>query len=70
MFDMQVYGSKILLKFVFEIDEEEEEQLKISGNVYQLDGKNVGIEWVKEAGNHFWLNNIIIALNQRLQALA
>jgi hypothetical protein len=40
---MQVEGDKILMKFVFEIDEEDEETLKITGNVYQLNGKQVGI---------------------------
>jgi len=54
---------------VFELDENEEETLKIRGNLFQKEGKQVGIEWEKVSGNDFWLNKILSDLNKKLEVL-
>jgi hypothetical protein len=68
-FDMRFDGEQIELKFTFEVDEEDEETLKLVGKLYQSEGKKVGIDWIKVAGNDFWLNKIVKDLNQSLSVL-
>jgi hypothetical protein len=68
-FDMRFDGDQIELKFTFEVDEEDEETLKLVGKLYQSEGKKVGIDWIKGTGNDFWLNKIVKDLNQFLSVL-
>lgn len=57
------------LKFYFNIDEEEVEELKIGGKFMRSKENKVGIEWMKEEGNDFWLTSIIKNLNENLKVL-
>ncbi len=64
-FNMRFDGQQVELKFVYDIDGDDEETLKVRGKLYQKEGK-LGIEWTKVVGNDFWLNCIIADLNKTL----
>ncbi len=64
-FSMRFDGQQVELKFVYDIDGDDEETLKVRGKLYQKEGK-LGIEWTKVVGNDFWLNCIIADLNKTL----
>ena len=53
----------------FEI-EDDEEVMKIYGNLVSIKKDKVGVEWEKVQGNEFWLTSIIGQLNRELKALA
>ena len=46
----------------YQIDDDFE-TLKLSGNLIRVKEDKLGIEWVKEEGNDFWLQAIISRLN-------
>lgn len=52
----------------FEIDEEEETELLLKGKLHRS-GDNVGVEWIKEVGNDFWLSSIVARLNESLYVI-
>jgi hypothetical protein len=60
---------KIKLNLFFTIDEEDVEELKLSGQLFRQKDNQVTVEWFKEEGNTFWLGSIIHSLNQALQVL-
>ena len=57
------------LKFFFNIDEEEVEELNISGKMFKSEDNKIGVEWNKESGNTFWLSSIIRNLNDQMKVL-
>lgn len=57
------------LKFFFNIDEEEVEELNVSGKMFKSEDNKIGVEWNKESGNTFWLSSIIRNLNDQMKVL-
>lgn len=61
--------NKIMLKFLFKV-EDEKEVLNLSGHLVKSKDNKVGIDWQKEQGNEFWLGSIISHINQQMKVLA
>ena len=55
---------------MFMIDEEDMEELKVSGSLVRSKDNKVGVDWSKQEGNTFWLSSIIRSLNEELRVLA
>ena len=69
-FEYDEKEKKVNLKFVFIVDEEDMEELRVSGSLVKSKENKVGIDWSKEEGNTFWLSSIIRSLNEQLKVLA
>lgn len=54
---------QVKVSLIFEIDNEDETELQLLGQLHCNDKKEVGIEWIKSEGNSFWLATVESKLN-------
>ena len=52
------------------VDEEEEVDLELNGNLHRSQKGEVGVEWSKVEGHDYWLSAVEGNLNESLQGLA
>lgn len=69
-FDFSEGKNIITLKLSFTIDEEEETELELRGQLHRSEKGELGVEWTKVEGNDFWLTSIENNFNSALQLLA
>ncbi len=67
--DFDEKTNQMNLKFFFNIDEEQVEELDVSGKLFKSKDNKIGVEWSKESGNTFWLSSIIRNLNDQMKVL-
>ena len=54
---------QVHVKLEFSIDNEEETELELVGQLHRSEKGELGIEWVKGEGNDFWLTAVENSLN-------
>lgn len=59
----------INVKLSFMVDEEEEVDLELNGNLHRSQKGEVGVEWSKVEGHDYWLSAVEGNLNESLQGL-
>lgn len=57
-------------KFVFEIDEEDETELKLIGLLHRSSKNEISVDWRQVEGTPFWLSAIQANLNASLRQIA
>jgi hypothetical protein len=57
------------VKLTFTIDEEEESELELAGQLHRSEKGEIGIEWLKQEGNDYWLGSVENNLNESLRML-
>ena len=53
----------------FEIEEDDQVELHIKGQLHRNCKGEVGVEWTESTGNSYWVNNVLVGLNGALSEL-
>lgn len=56
-------------KLEFEIEEEDQVELEVKGQLHRNAKGEVSVEWKESSGNSYWVNNVLVGLNGALQEL-
>lgn len=60
---------QVFIKLTFDIDNEEESELELVGQLHRSEKGEIGIEWLKKEGNDYWLGSVENSLNESLRML-
>jgi hypothetical protein len=60
---------QVIVKLNYIIDEEEESELELVGQLHRSEKGEIGIDWLKQEGNDYWLSSVEASLNESLKML-
>ena len=67
-YDSATSKAKVSLEFV--VNEEEQIEIQLEGQLHRNEKGEVGVEWSRVEGNDFWLASVEKNLNESLSILA